>query len=108
MQFIRPLLNDLQLLGGRYVLKLPYPSDFLVTQCSSIVVEYRTATPWVPDSITAASWDTVGLMLDICFMLSHKCISPHSLCLFPCLLVLGACLCGSDVKLSSSVHLLSL
>ena len=44
-----------------------------------------------------ASQDTLGLMLNICFLLCHKCTSPHLLCWFPCLL--GTCMCKSNIKL---------
>ena len=65
----------------------------------------RTANQWVPDSISFASWETLGLILDSCFMLCHiiMLVTPL-LCWFPCLL--GTCLFKSDVlKTLSSIHL---
>ena len=39
-----------------------------------------TANQWVLGSIPATGWETMGLILDCCFLLCHKCTLPHSLC----------------------------
>ena len=43
----------------------------------SSVVEIWAARRWVMILIPAAGWDTLGRMLDSCFILCHMCASPH-------------------------------
>ena len=66
----------------------------------NLVVARWTASRWVPGSIPDAGQDTLGFMLDCCFVRCHKCMSPHWLkhCVGPHFYYAQVCSCESDVK----------